>query len=113
EHGALPHGPRAISGGGGLHVWLRVPPSLALPGRLAPGIDVIGPGRFVVAPPSRHPEGRQYAWLVGPAAPVPEAPDWLLALLEAATSADHLASARYSNPRARNGAGPAEPIRDA
>jgi Bifunctional DNA primase/polymerase, N-terminal/Primase C terminal 1 (PriCT-1) len=48
---------------------------------LAPGIDLRGDGGYVVAPPSRHPNGQRYAWVsnCSPAettlAPLPR---WLL-----------------------------------
>ena len=84
-HGRLPDTPRVFTGGGGLHVYLAHPGG-AVPcsaGALGTGLDVRGDGGYVVAPPSRHPSGRGYAWEVGaspedvPLAPVPK---WLLEL---------------------------------
>lgn len=50
--------------GGGRHLWFRdggctVPNST---GRVGPHIDVRGRSGYVIAPPSRHPSGRHYAW---------------------------------------------------
>ncbi len=78
-------GPRARTGGGGLHLWFRVPELLGLGngrGDLPPGIDVRGGGRgYVVGPPSYHPDtGAQYEWLTPlvPPGELPPLPDWLL-----------------------------------
>lgn len=40
------------TGGGGLHLWFRVPPGMALPSKLAAGIDVKQKGGYVIAPGS-------------------------------------------------------------
>lgn len=58
----------ALTGGGGMHLYFQAPADLPIgnsAGRLGPGIDVRGSGGYVVAPPSRHPSGRAYAWDVG------------------------------------------------
>lgn len=78
-------GPRADTGGGGVHLWFKASPLLGLGngrGDLPPGIDVRGGGRgYVVAPPSVHPDtGAIYEWR-RPLVPVqwlPDAPQWLL-----------------------------------
>jgi hypothetical protein len=85
-HGALPHTIEGVTGGGGRHIYF------AHPGRpvqnqvgLASGIDVRGDGGMVVAPPSIHPSGRRYAWVVSPqagATPLAPMPCWLLRLVE-------------------------------
>lgn len=90
RHGALPHTLRALTGGGGEHIFFRPPEGLEIPnsagdhGGLAPGLDVRGMGGYVVAPPSLHITGRNYAWSVDhhpddvqPA----EMPAWLVAAL--------------------------------
>jgi hypothetical protein len=77
-HGPLPPTPEVLTGGGGRHLYF------AHPGHpvgnrvgLFEGIDVRGDGGCVVAPPSRHPSGRHYAWAAGrspdeqPLAPLP------------------------------------------
>lgn len=51
--------------------------------RKLPGLDLRGDGGYVVAPPSVHPSGAVYTWLVSPEecefAPVP---DWLMELID-------------------------------
>lgn len=76
--------------GRGLHLWYS--PSLDLltpsgdsgfvgPGtiKLGPKLDMKGYGGYVAAPPSRHPDGHMYEWLLEPADEPPmEAPEALL-----------------------------------
>jgi hypothetical protein len=88
--GQLPWTPSALTGGGGLHYHLLLPPGVAVPsgGSLAslgyPGVEWKGPGAQVVLPPSVHPSGTPYRWEPGfapgevPLAPIPAA---LLALI--------------------------------
>lgn len=54
------------TGGGGLHFYYRWPAEPITGGkdRFGPGVDCQGEGRYVVAPPSIHPEtSEQYRWL--------------------------------------------------
>lgn len=45
------------------HMWYRTPLGLTWPGKLAAGIDIIYRHyRFMVLPPSMHPDGEQYRW---------------------------------------------------
>jgi hypothetical protein len=82
EHGPLPQTVEAFTGGGGRHIYFAHPGD-TIPNKvgLAPGIDLRGDGGCVVAPPSLHPSGRYYAWVLSheientALAPVPE---WLL-----------------------------------
>lgn len=81
-HGALPATVEAVTGGGGRHLYFAHP---GVPTRnkvgLAPGIDLRADGGVVVAPPSRHPSGRRYAWRPGCApdeSPLVTLPGWLL-----------------------------------
>jgi hypothetical protein len=89
EHGALPAGPRARSGGGGVLLFFRDPGGLALVGsaeRLGEAWAGIDPKRGMqtqTVPPSVHTVTRRpYRWLVKPwdVAP-PDAPSWLTAAL--------------------------------
>jgi putative DNA primase/helicase len=86
-NGPLPLTPRAASGHGGLHILFDwpAPPLVVTTGshlNKLP-IDTRGRGGQFVAPPSVN-LGGPYRWLVSPAdVPLAEAPDWLLAWLEA------------------------------
>jgi hypothetical protein len=51
--------------------------------KLLPGLDTRAAGGYVAAPPSVHPSGRRYRWIVPPGeAELAQAPEWLVALLE-------------------------------
>jgi hypothetical protein len=63
--GPLPPTWRSTSreAGQGSILLFRIPEGLAWPGEIGPGIELIQYGhRYMVAPPSVHPEGRQYHW---------------------------------------------------
>lgn len=64
QRGALPPTWRAFTGGGGEHRWFRHPGATleCSANRIGPGIDVKGDGGYVIAPPSVHPSGREYAF---------------------------------------------------
>jgi hypothetical protein len=81
HHGRLPDTCRALTGGGGVHVYLAVDQAIRNRAGLAPGIDLRGDGGFVVAPPSTHVSGRRYVWELGASpddVPLASAPRWLL-----------------------------------
>lgn len=74
------------TGGGGYHWYFATDrPVKCSVSKLAPGIDVRGEGGYVVAPPSNHASGDQYAWEgfidvhTGEGSLSP-CPPWLLAL---------------------------------
>lgn len=78
----------SLTGGGGRQHFLRIPQGVDIGnsvGKLGLKVDIRGNGGYVVAPPSIHPlTGQAYQWAVpldGPAAELPEIPDWVLALL--------------------------------
>lgn len=86
---ALPKDAPRVRTGNGYHVYLSVDEQvgdriglLTAPGGGKPQVDVRGIG-FVVAPPSRHPSGRQYEWVTPFTGQIPRAPDALMRLLRA------------------------------
>lgn len=82
-HGRLPGTAISLTGGGGRHYLFAHPGGdiRNSAGKLGPGLDVRGAGGFVVAPPSVHPNGREYTWDGGEPGDVAELPGWLLELL--------------------------------
>jgi len=94
RHGRLPDTLTGRTGGGGWHLFFRMPADRDVrnsESKLAPKIDVRGSGGYVVLPPSPHPSGRSYEWLRGRGLGEIEpatAPGWLLEL--AAPSAPSL-----------------------
>lgn len=86
QHGKLPPTPKATTGGGGVHLFFRYPKGREVKKStscVAPGVDIISDGGYIVAPPSNHASGKQYAWEVHPdTCEMPDAPDWLLDLCE-------------------------------
>jgi len=82
----MPATPVVETGRGWHHYYAT---SHELPSRIAllPGVDVRGRGGYVVAPPSLHAAGHQYACLVSlplDEAPLAPAPEWLIKLVDAA-----------------------------
>jgi hypothetical protein len=84
-HGPLPDTVEQ-STGKGRHLcfaWNPAAPIRNSASKIGPKIDVRGEGGYIVAPPSIHPSGRQYAWTPGHApgeTPFAAAPDWLVTL---------------------------------
>ena len=79
-----PEAPRSKTGNG-YHVLLAtdrpIPDAVKLLGTLpGPHIDIKGIG-YIVAPPSTHPTGAKYEWVVKPKLPLPMAPKALLDLI--------------------------------
>ncbi len=88
ELGPLPAEVVVHTGGGGWHIYFRIPagagriPSRPLPGYR--GLELKAEGTYVIAPPSRHPSGNDYYWaLGGPDVDPPLIPEGLLALARA------------------------------
>lgn len=87
-------GPTALTGGGGLHVWIRKPEGLLATEavrrikdalrRRGPGIDLRDASAQVIVSPSKHASGRRYAWMLGRSVlecdPVVPSEKWLCAL---------------------------------
>jgi hypothetical protein len=81
-HGPLPATREAKTGGGGRHLWFKYTgPIPSTAGKIAIGIDTRGDGGYVVAPPSRHPNGQLYEWRSYDELAV--APEWLVSLARA------------------------------
>ncbi len=90
--GALSNTRRIVTGGGGWHLFFRLPapeqlPNGKLPGQLyradgqPSGVDILRHDhRYSVAPPSLHHSGNRYGWASPPKLPAAEAPRWLLGL---------------------------------
>lgn len=81
ELGCDPETWRARTGGGGQHIYFRYPAHLSIRNtqETIAGIDVRAEGGFVIAPPSRHQNGKQYLWIFSPFdTDLAEAPQWLL-----------------------------------
>ena len=66
EHGELPETWTSITGRGGYHFLYRDSAQVKNAQNLYDGVDIRGEGGYIVAPPSIHPNGRQYAWETGP-----------------------------------------------
>jgi Bifunctional DNA primase/polymerase, N-terminal len=70
--GELPQSLAQRTGGGGRQLLFRYPDghdcrnTAGARRGLGPGLDTRGQGGFVVAPPSLHPSGARYRWLLGP-----------------------------------------------
>lgn len=75
--------------GRGLHLWYgTTQPTGTI--KLGPKLDLKGDGGYVAAPPSLHPDGHRYEWLLPPGAEAPfEAPEPLARRIE-----DHVADLR-------------------
>ena len=91
-HGELALTPQQATGGGGRHYAFSYPDATIRnsAGKLGPGVDVRGDGGYIVAAPSRHASGGEYAWAAGahPSdTPLAPPPDWLLEKLRTAEHA--------------------------
>lgn len=78
RHGPLPDTLTAVTGSGGLHVWLAYWGPAR--GVLCPGVDVKTERGYLVMPPSLHLSGRRYQWVREVA--TASAPRWVRALLD-------------------------------
>lgn len=84
RHGELPETVEAETGGGGLHVWLRVDGGKNTTGELGAGLDTKTAGGYVVVPPSPHASGSLYRWRTSMGLlehDIAAAPQWLLDML--------------------------------
>lgn len=65
NYGGLPHTVKCITAGGGVHYYFQYDErvkSTDLKRFGFPGLDIQADGRYVIAPPSIHPNGKQYYW---------------------------------------------------
>nr|DAJ10113.1 MAG TPA: Bifunctional DNA primase polymerase [Caudoviricetes sp.] len=62
DNGKLPETATAVTGRGGLHMLYRIDGEVRCSANPKLGVDVRGDGGYIVAPPSIHPNGTQYAW---------------------------------------------------
>ena len=85
EHGPLPDTWTCLTGGGGVHYYFSCDdPALTVGTGIAPGLDFRGTGGYVIAPPSRHANGRNYEWEASStptSVPLAPLPDWLHKLM--------------------------------
>lgn len=85
KHGQLPDTLQAMTGSGGKHFYFAHPGKPVKNGvALLPGLDIRGDGGLVVAPPSIHISGREYAWdglAEFAEMPILSATPWLLELM--------------------------------
>jgi Bifunctional DNA primase/polymerase, N-terminal/Family of unknown function (DUF5906) len=90
KNGALPTTWMVRTGSGGTHYYFHWPDFDVAnsQGVLGRGIDVRGVGGYVIAPPSVHPNGNRYEWLVPLNTPLANAPEWVLKRLQ--TKPSHL-----------------------
>jgi hypothetical protein len=81
-NGALPHTPRAVTGGGGQHYLYAMPDGDPVrSGVLGLGVDLKADGGYIVVAPSNHVSGTSYAWDVGALpteTPLATLPQWIL-----------------------------------
>lgn len=83
-YGELPETPTVKTGSGGRHIYFKHP-GIEIrnsAGKIGQGLDIRGDGGYVVAPPSIHPNGNVYEWIIKPSqVHLAEMPKWLIELL--------------------------------
>lgn len=86
-HGKFPETAEVVTGGGGRHLYYRVPTDSGVTYRNVPklgdlpGVEVKGDNGYVVAPPSNHKSGYEYEWEATHGledVEIAPAPQWLL-----------------------------------
>lgn len=85
NYGAIPETWTSKTGSGGRHIFFAYPENANIrnsAGKLGRGLDIRGDGGYVVAPPSIHPNGNRYEWVVLPSqVPLATMPEWMVELL--------------------------------
>ncbi|UXN70920.1 bifunctional DNA primase/polymerase [Devosia neptuniae] len=95
EHGALPETSIVTTPRGGKHYYWRYADGVKNRGDIGRGVDVRGEGGFVIAAGSVMADGRAYSD-DDPAAPIVEAPQWLLDLVMPPEREDFGPSSEYT-----------------
>jgi putative DNA primase/helicase len=67
-----------VKTGKGYHYYFKYQNGVRNFTRRYPGIDLRGEGGYVLAPPSVHPSGAIYEWIIPLEEDLPELPDWVL-----------------------------------
>lgn len=67
-----------VKTGKGFHFYFRYKDGIRNFTRRFPGIDLRGEGGYVLAPPSIHPSGAIYEWIIPLDGDLPELPEWIL-----------------------------------
>lgn len=86
SNGELPQTLASTTGKGRHYLFKHVPGIKSNASKIAPGIDTRSDGGYIVAPPSIHPNGSAYQF-INPLEDIADAPDWLIKLLLADTTA--------------------------
>lgn len=85
KYGQLPNTPISRTGSGGEHIFFKHP-GIEIrnsAGKIGRGIDVRGDGGYVIVPPSIHPNGNAYEWVINPNdTPLADMPEWMIELLQ-------------------------------
>ena len=103
EHGCLPGGPVALTGGGGCHYVFKPTglgnrAGIVNPDRGRTHLDWRGKGGYIVAPPSLHIAGERYQWVVDlDDEPIRDAPLWLVHLVKPPPAAPRSTNAAPAN----------------
>ena len=85
QYGKLPDTPTVKTGTGGEHLYFLHPGCEIRnsASKLGRGLDIRGDGGYVVAPPSIHPNGNRYEWIVKPSqVQFTPMPGWMIELLK-------------------------------
>src|SRR5690606_26845479 len=86
KYGKLPDTPVSKTGGGGEHILFKYPANVEIrnsAGKLGKGLDIRANGGYIVAPPSLHPNGNTYEWVVKPSqVELADMPEWMIDLLK-------------------------------
>jgi hypothetical protein len=99
EHGPLPSSPVVLTPTGGGHYYFR-PTGFGNRAGFRRGLDWRGSGGYVVAPPSTHPNGGQYLWLVHLRdVEIEPAPPWLIERLRAPKATPTTTTAPFGGSR--------------